>query len=166
MPGKHRRSMDGLPVEEREKWGRDKARAVASGYGPLEHRDGAEEPADLHAPQDLGDHGPWRSNAHDEPRYSNNVASDWRRGMGKGSGSPERGEKPNHDWGSFHEPPAVGKSRHYADSRAKPASYHAIDDNGRSGAGRPESRVTQYQPTDTKKFWAPERKGKDETWLK
>jgi hypothetical protein len=160
---RYRKTYDDLGhVPNAETYGREKATRVAKGYGPLKFRESRvfDTPVS-NAPQDLnsGDSTQGYSERGGRAHYLNDTDSDWRRGMGHGPGSPERGEKPNHDWNSFHEPPAVGKSHYYADPKEKPPSYHAITDNHRTGAGRPESRVTQYQPGDKKTWWAKLPKG-------
>jgi len=158
---KYRNKYDDLGhVPNNETYGREKATRVAKDYGPLKFREGRVFDAPVsNAPQDLhsGDSTQGYSERGGRAHYLNDTESDWRRGMAKGPGSPERGEKPNHDWNSFHEPPAVGKSsRYYADPRERPASYHAITDNGRTGAGR--GKVSGYQPPSLE-WWAKLPKG-------
>jgi hypothetical protein len=79
---KHRHSVSGLKVQEREKWGRDTARER---YGSLKYENSPPpQPKDLTAPQDP-------SNAR-APGYRNDHGNDWVRGAGESATG-----KPNFD---------------------------------------------------------------------
>src|SRR5262245_18162394 len=68
----HRRSMSGLKVEEKSKWGNATA---YERYGKPQYFNGAPAPKDQHGPQRLGDPNNLQGNY-----YSNDCRNDWRRG--------------------------------------------------------------------------------------
>jgi hypothetical protein len=137
--------MDGLLVEESEKWGRDTARQR---YGECKHEDGVEwaTPVD-NKPQKLND----PTNLQAPEHYYNNDASGWVRAEGedamRGKGNFDYMKRPSK---------VAGSGQSFATNKEQPSSYHAHDDYGREGGGRGEP--TTYEPPDTRQFWAKERR--------